>query len=158
MQGCRFAKSIHLFGRIIAHPDAANLSCLLKFEQRFRRLRYRNTRVRPMHLINIDIVGSEPFQRVIDFLANPFLCRVTDNLIIPPFQTDFGCNDNFISIAVSSNGLPYNFFRPAESVDGSRVNQIDPFVQCSMDGANRLSFVAPAPHPTANGPSAQTNA
>jgi hypothetical protein len=46
--------------------------------------------VRPVHLINVDDVRTQPAQRILDLLVCPHLTRITQRLTLAPIETDLG--------------------------------------------------------------------
>src|SRR6266699_3229509 len=50
-----------------------------------------------------------------------------------------------------------DLFGAPVAVNGRRVDQIDPIVKRSMNGANGLLIFGSAPHPAAHGPGAKCN-
>ena len=57
-----------------------------------------------------------------------------------------------------AEGLADDFLGTAEPVDRRGIDEIDAAVEGRSDGCNRFRFVGPAPHPSADRPSAERNA
>src|SRR6267378_6120651 len=144
----------HLFWRIVAHTDSANLALFVKLAKRPGGLLDRNKRVRPVHLVNIDVVGSETTQRILELLENALACGVAFDFALRPVDADFGGNDNAVSAAILE-GVTHKFFRTTKAVDGRCVDQVDAQVECGMNGTDGFLLIRSSPHPAADGPGAQ---
>src|SRR5712671_6461047 len=143
----------HLFRRIVAHPDSANFPLFVEFAKSPGGLLDRNERVRPVHLIDIDVVGSEPTQRILELLENALTRGVTFDFALSPIDADFAGNDNAVSATISE-GIAHQFFGTTKAVDGRCVDQVDAQVECGMNSTDGFFLIRSAPHPTADGPGA----
>src|SRR5882762_4460814 len=143
----------HLFWRIVAHTDSANLALFVKLAKRPGGLLDRNERVRPVHLVDINVVGSEPTQRILELLENALARGVAFDFALSPIDADFGGNDNAVSATILE-GIAHQFFGTTKAVDGRCVDQVDAQVECGMNGTDGFFLIRSAPHPTADGPGA----
>src|SRR5450631_192345 len=94
MQGCNAAELLYLVDRKIADSDGPDLSLL---EQRMHRLggffdRYQ--RVRPVDLVDVDVIGSKPTQGILDLLQDPRPAGIAEYLSTLPFKADLGSNEH----------------------------------------------------------------
>ena len=110
-----------------------------------------------MHLIDIDVVRLETTQRILKLMENALARGVAFDFATRPVQSDFGGEDNAISTTTLAEGLAHDLFGAPVAVNGRRVDQIDPMVKRSMNGANGLLIFGSAPHPAAHGPGAKCN-
>src|SRR5712691_12554260 len=154
MQRGHVAKPLHLADRKIADSDRADLSLP---EQRVHRLGGffdRHQWVGPVNLIDIDVVGSKPAQGIIDLLHDAGAAGVAKYSSTLPLEADLGGNKHARAQARLSDRLADDLLGAAESIDRGGVDDVDAVVQRGPDGRNRLSLVGSAPHPPADGPSA----
>src|SRR5258707_1075125 len=143
----------HVFRRIVAHPDSANFPLFIEFAKRAGGLLDRNERVRPVHLVDINVVGSEPTQRILELLENALACGVTFDFALSPVDADFAGNDNAVSATILE-GIAHQFLGTTKTVNGRGVDQVDSQVECGMNGTDGFLLIRSAPHPTADGPGA----
>jgi hypothetical protein len=158
VQRRHFAKFIHLGRAEIADADGANLSLAMQFAHGFGDLRDRRVRVRPVDLIEVDHVGLQTAQGILGLLDDPRLAGIAKRFAVLPVQSDFGGDERVLAAAAQGQRLSNDLFRTAEAVDGRGVDQIDAAVQRGMNGADRFTLVAAAPHPAADGPRSQRDA
>src|SRR6266478_4775354 len=145
----------HLFGRIVANADSANFALFVEFTKSGGCLLDGNERIRPVHLVNIDVVCLETTQRILEFLENTLAGGVAFDLVIRPVDADLGGEDNALPAAVLAQGFAHDLFGTPIAVDGRSVYEIDALVECRMNGANGFLLVSSAPHPAADGPGAE---
>src|SRR3984957_12716621 len=62
------AKALHLGNREVAHADGTDFSLLVKRAHGLGGFLHRNQRIGPMDLVDVDVIGAQPAQRIIDFL------------------------------------------------------------------------------------------
>ena len=53
------SKDVHLLQRVVAHSDRPDLALRVKLVHRGGGLLYRNQRIRPMNLVDIDVIGLQ---------------------------------------------------------------------------------------------------
>src|SRR5439155_310931 len=58
----RALKYVHLLQRVVAHSDGPDLALLVKLVHRRGGLLYGNQRIRPMNLVDIDVIGLQATQ------------------------------------------------------------------------------------------------
>ena len=111
-----------------------------------------------MTLIEIDDVGLQSAERVLDFHDNACFFRIPKWLAILPVEAHLCRNDCTLAAAIHRQCFSDDFLRATETIDGRCVDQSDTAVQCRVDRFDGLAFVAAAPHPPADGPSSQGDA
>src|SRR5712671_314637 len=141
----------HLFGGIVAHSDSANFALFIKLTKRAGGRLDRNERVRPVNLVNIDVVRSETPQRILELLENALAGGVAFDFALGPVDADFGGNDNAVPATILE-GVTHKFFGATKAVNGRCVDQVDAQVESGMNGTDGFRLIGSAPHPTADGP------
>src|ERR1700741_1775567 len=63
-------EALHFFRRIVAHTDRTNLPLVVEFTKSGGCLLDEDERIRPVHLVNVDVVRLETAERVLEFLEN----------------------------------------------------------------------------------------
>src|ERR1700733_489446 len=109
-----------------------------------------------MNLIDVDVIGTQPAQRIIDLLHDSGTRRIAINLTVAPFQSRFGGNDRLAAHARESRAD--DFLGHAGAVRRCSVDQIDALTQSCVDGGNRFARISASPHPAAHGPCSQRHA
>src|SRR5216683_4423751 len=148
-------ETLHLIRRIVAYADGTNLALVVEFTKSDGCLLDGNTRIRPVHLVNIDVVRLETTQRILEFLENALACGVALDFAIRPVDANLSGKDNALPATVLVQGFANDLFGTPIAVDGRSVDQIDALVECRMNGANGFLLVSSAPHPAADGPGAE---
>ena len=106
---------------------------------------YRRIRVRPMHLIDVDEVGAQAAQRILDFVVDAGAAGVAERLAVLPVEPDFRRDNGAVTPAAFGERLADDFLGLAESVDRRGIDQRDATIQRRTDRADRLSSSVP-PH------------
>src|SRR5712692_866670 len=145
-------ESLHLFGRMIADADGANLALFVEFAKSGGGLLDGDERIRPMHLIDIDVVRLEATERILELLENTLARGVAFDLALRPVDSDFGGKDNTLPATVLPQCFAHDLFGTSIAINGRCVDQVDPLVECGMNGANGFLLVGSTPHPAADGP------
>ena len=138
-----------LNGRMVREP------LYVEFSQRGCCLFDGHQGVRPVHLIDIDVVRFEATQRILKLMENALARGVAFDFAIRPIESDLCGKDNALSTTTLAEGFAHNLFGAPTPVNGRRVDQVDALVKRSMNGANGFLLVASAPHPAADGPGAK---
>jgi hypothetical protein len=108
-----------------------------------------------MHLVDVDDVGAEPAQRIVDLAENPGAGAVAERLLVcVPAQPALRRQHDLLPATAVGERLADDFLRSAEPVDGSGVDQRDPALDSCVDSPNRVVLVRAAPHPAADRPRA----
>src|SRR5262245_2237693 len=110
----------------------------------------RNQWVRPMNLIDIDIIGLQAAQRVIDLFQDSGAGRIAKNLFSEPVQSNLGRNDNFFPLAVLRQGSTDELFSTAKPVHWRRINKIYAALQRRVNRLERLLCVGSTPVETSD--------
>src|SRR5580704_12392851 len=142
----------HLFGRIVTHTDSANFPLFVELAKRGGCLLDGDERIRPMHLINVDVVRLKTAQRILDLPENTLARGVAFNSATRPIESDFGGKDDALPAAILTQGFPHDFFGTPKTVNRCCVDQVDALIECGMNGADGFLLVRSAPHPAAHGP------
>jgi hypothetical protein len=82
------AKPVHLCDREIAHACCTDRSTLEQRQHRLGGFFDRHSWVGPVDLVDIDMIGSKPAQRIVDLAHDPFAARITKDFAISPFKSD----------------------------------------------------------------------
>src|SRR5215475_190570 len=158
MQGRGLLEQFHLFKGVVAHSDGADFSLFIKLLHRSRCLFDWNKRVRPMNLIDVDVIGLQAAQRVINFIRDPRPTRVAKQLGLAPLQSHLGGNDDLFPLAVLRQGPSYELFGSSEPVGRSRIDERYPLLQRRTNRFEGLSFIGSTPHEPSDRPGTQTDA
>src|SRR5258707_7951157 len=124
------AKRTHLLDREITDSNRADFSSPMKFGHRLGHLLDRRIRIRPVHLIDVDNVSTQPAQRILDLLVDPRPAAVAERLALAPIKTDLGGDQDFVPPNFLKRPAD-DFFRMTETVDRRRIDEVDP----TIDGA-----------------------
>ena len=110
-----------------------------------------------MDLIDIDVVGAQTTQRVIDLAHDSLAAPIAGDLSVLPFEPDLGGEDD-LRAKTAGEGLADDLFGTAEAIDRRGVDDIDSMGERGPDRRNRLGFIRSAPHPAPNRPGADGDA
>ncbi len=111
-----------------------------------------------MNLVDIDVIGLQAAQRVIDFFHDPRSSRVAKHLDPAPLQSDLRRNDHFFPFPIFRQGSTDELFGATEPVGRSRVDETYSMLQRCADRFERLLFIGSAPVKTPDRPGASTDA
>ncbi len=148
-RGATFRRASICSGRKLLTPTVRITPFFVQEKQRFRRLFDRRFRVRPMDLIKIDPVGPQAAQALLDFLQDP-LARCVAPPHAPsrvPLESGFCRDYHPVSVAGFREGFSDDFFRPAEPVEGGRVDQVPRSMARSRASATSDSSIPSHIHP-----------
>jgi hypothetical protein len=87
------SKPVHRCDREIAHAYCTDRSTLEQRQHRLSGFFDRHSRVGPVDLVDIDMIGSKPAQRI-DLAHDPFAARITKDFAISPFKSDLRCDNH----------------------------------------------------------------
>src|ERR1700675_4045491 len=107
---------------MIADADGANLASFVEFAKSSGCLLDGDQRVRPVHLIDIDVVRLKTTERIFELLEDTLARGVAFDFAIRPVDTDFGREDNVLPATVLTEGFAHDLFRTPISVDGCCVD------------------------------------
>ena len=108
-----------------------------------------------MHLVDVDAIGAQAPQRIVDLLHDPLPAGIAGDLAVMPFEPDLGGKDDVIAEAIGER-LADDLLGPAEAVDWRGIDDIDAVGERGPDRGDRLRSSVP-PHiqpPIAQVPSA----
>jgi hypothetical protein len=110
-----------------------------------------------VHLVDIDDVGAQPPQRVLDLPPNALRARIAEHLSVSPIEADLGGDLHLVAQATLGERLPDDLFGAAEAVYRCRVDQRYAAVDGRADRGDRLGLIRAAPHPAADRPCAKAD-
>ena len=93
MQRGHLAEALHLGNREVADADGTDFSLLVERAHGLGGLLDRHQRVGPVDLVDVDVIGAQSAQRIIDLLHDSRARRVAIDLPVAPFQSGLGGND-----------------------------------------------------------------
>src|SRR4030088_2395776 len=100
-----------------------------------------------MNLIDVNVIGSKPAQRILNFPHDAGAAGVARHSSVFPLKSGLG-GDKHVRAQPAFGDRPANdLLGTAESIDRSRVDNVDAMLECGLDGSDRLSFVGSAPPP-----------
>ena len=142
----------------VADADRPDLPLLVKKPHGRGRLFDGHQRIRPVHLIDVDHVGAQPSQRIVDLAHDSLARRVAEYVAVAPFKSDLACDNGARPHAGRRERLADDVFRTPESIRGRGVDQIDAAIDRRVNRVDRILFVGAAPHPAADCPRAEAYA
>src|SRR6266849_273529 len=145
----------HLFGRIVAYANCPNLAFFVELTKSGGCLLNGDERIRPVHLIDVDVIRPKTTQRILELLKNTLARRVAFDFAIRPVDANLGGKDNAPPATVLVQGFAHDLFGTPVAVNGRCVDQVDALAERGMNGADRFLLVSSTPHPAADGPSAE---
>src|SRR5271163_662915 len=152
------AEGLDLRRTEIADADEPDLAGALKFRHRRRRFLNRHVGIGPVHLIEVDDVGAETSQRIVNFFMNASLAGVAERLSVLPVKADLGGDDDVLTPSALGQRLAHDLLRAAEAIGWRGIDQSDATIDRLVDDADRRRFVSSAPHPSADRPCAEADA
>ncbi len=158
MQRRHFPEFVHLFGAEIADADRADLAGAIERAHGFRDLLNRCVGIRPVNLIEVDGVGLQAAEGILNLPDDAVLARVAEWTAALPVETDLGRNQRALAPTTCGECLSDDLLGVAEAVDGRRIDEIDTAIQRRVNRPDRVGLVAAAPHPAANCPGSKRNA
>src|ERR1700728_785706 len=148
---------MHLLRRVIAHTNRADEPFLAELLHSPRGFLDRDGQIRPVNLIDVDVVRAQATERILDFLPDSFTRGVSRHRTIVPLESYFGRDEDLFPMAPLLNCLSDDFFRNPETINRCRVDQVDSVVKGGMNRSNRFSLVRASPHPAADRPCTECN-
>ena len=107
------AKALDLPDREIADADGPDFSLVEERLHRLGGLFDRHQRVWPMHLVDVDVIGLEPPQRVVDLAQDPLPAGIAKDFSVSPLQRRLSSDDDARPQIVFGNGSANDFFGAA---------------------------------------------
>ncbi len=111
-----------------------------------------------MDLIDVDDIGAQAAQQILDLFADARLAGIAKWLAIFPVDPNFGGDDDVLSLSAFRKRLADDFFRMAEAIDRRSIDDIDAAIERALNGADRVHIITPAPHPSADRPCSERDA
>src|ERR1700688_3581025 len=99
----------------------------------------RDGRIRPMDLIDVDVVRAKSTERILDLLPNAIARGISRNRTVVPLESNFGCDENLFPMSSLLNCLSDDFFRNPKTVNRRRIDQIHPLIEGGVNRSNRFS-------------------
>src|SRR5687767_10023825 len=98
-----------------------------------------------MGVIDVDVIGLQPAEALLDFDADRAGAQVAldrvpvprepiASLVVAPPQPALGRDDDLV--APSADRLADQFFAMTEAVDGRGIDDVDPAIECGMNGTD----------------------
>src|SRR5258706_9418566 len=132
MQRRNATKPLHLADRKIAHPDGADFALLEQRVHRFRGFFDRNQWVGPMNLVDVNVIGSKPAQRILDFPHDAGAAGIARYSSTLPLKSGLAGNKH-VRAQPAFDRLAYDLLGAAKSIDGGGVDDVDAMPQCGPD-------------------------
>ena len=126
MQRGHPAEALHLINGEIAHADGADLALLVKRAHRLGGFLHRHQRVGPMNLVDVDVIGAQTAQRIIDLLHDASSGCIPIDLAVAPFESRLGGDDRLGAHALESGAD--DLLGHAEAVYRRGIDQIDALI------------------------------
>ena len=126
-------------------PDRADLAAVDQVRQRGQRLLDVGVGVRPVDLVEVDVVGLQAAQRVLDLGHDPAPGVAPLVGVIAHRACTLGRQDDVV--AASLERLAHDLFGLAAGVRVGGVDEVDPGVQRLVDDADRVVVVGVADGP-----------
>src|SRR5215204_6398147 len=137
----------HLLRVEVRDPDVADLALLHQLLERARGLREGHVRVRPVHLVEVDVVGAQEAQAALHALTQPPWARVPQQGVALHPQAAFGRQDHLVPIVLYL-GFE-SFFQEtlgdAKAVGLGGVEEVDAEVECPAYGGLEVLLMRDAP-------------
>src|SRR5690606_17825855 len=148
----------------VAGAYRTDLALLFQLLQRLHRLGNRCRPVLPVRDVEVDVIGPETLQALLDFMDDGIRAEVTVHRLAVvleevgafgrvPHEATLGGEHHLV--APTLDRLADDLLRPTLAIGGSRVDQADALVDRALDRGDGLLLVRPAPHPAADRPRAQ---
>src|SRR5258708_24281643 len=107
-----------------------------------------------MNLIDVDVIGSEPAQGILDLPQDAGTAGIARYLSTVPLKSGLGGNKHVRAQPAFGDRPADDLLGAAESIGWRGVDNVDAMLECGPDGGDRFGFVGSTPHPSADGPGA----
>src|ERR1700733_14020315 len=134
MQRRDAAKPLHLENRKVAHSDGADLALLQECVHCVSSLFDQNQRIRPVNLIDVDVIGSKPAQGVLDLAQDAGAAGIAEYPPVIPFQSGLGGNKDLSAQPAFGDCLADDLLRTAESLNRGGIDNVDAMLESGADG------------------------
>jgi hypothetical protein len=102
-------------GRVVADADRPDFALAAQVLQRPRGLRKGRLEVGPMHLVEVDDVGAQASERILDLPPDPSRTRIAKHRTVLPRQSDFGGDLDFVAQRALGERLADDLLGTAEA-------------------------------------------
>src|ERR671934_703099 len=116
MQRRNATESLHLPNTEIADADGADLALLEQGVHGLRGFLDRHQRIGPVHLIDVDVLGSQPPQRILNLLQDSRAARIAEYSSTLPLKPHLGRDVHARAKVALGDRLADDFFRTAEAI------------------------------------------
>ena len=140
---CRPLRLDDLAGGERGGPDVADLALLNEIGERAERLVDVGFGVGAVHLVEVDPVGTQAPQRVLDLGDDPAARTAAVVRVLVHRHTELRGQHDIVATALER--LADDLLRLAGGVDVGGVDEVDPGVQRAVDDADRVVVVGVAP-------------
>ena len=129
--------------RKVGQADIADLSGLLDVRQRLGGFLNRNIVIRPVHLINVDMIGAKPLEAAVNLFHEAGTGEVVAGLVVfVPEQTGLGGDDHLVAQAAFLKDLSEHFLGMIPAIHRSNVEEIDAIGNRRVDDFTGIVIVA----------------
>src|SRR3984893_11666141 len=122
-------------------PDVASLPGLDVVVKCFERLFDRCAVIPAVDLIEVDVIGAETPQAVIDLAHDRLARQATSVGSLAHASVDFGCDDNLVAAGEVPNRSPKDFLAAAKGIPVRRIKEVDAAFERPLDERTALRLV-----------------
>jgi len=112
----------------------------------------RHQRVGPVDLIDVDVIGSQPAQRVFDLSQDSRSAGVAEYSSALPLKPHLGRDEHARAKIALGECLADDFLRATKPIGRSGIDETDAMIDRFADGRDGFRLIGSAPHPTADRP------
>ena len=143
-RAAHWASTIWLAG-VGRGPDVADLALADEIGEGAEGLLDIGVRAGPVHLVEVDVVGAQPAQRVLDLAHDPAAGPAAVVGLVAHRHEELGGQDDVVAAALQ--GLADDLLGHAAGVDVGGVDEVDPGVEGAVDDPDGVGAVVVAPRP-----------
>ena len=157
---------LHVRRADVARADRPDLAGPLQILERAHRLGDRRRRVLPVGDVEVDMVGAEAAQALLDLVrdrvppevaVHRLAVLVEEVVALGGVPDEPALRGEHHLVAAAGDGLADDLLRAAHAVGRRRVDQADAGVDRGPDRGDRRGLVGAAPHPAADRPGAEAD-
>ena len=152
------AERRHLDDAEVAHTQRSHLPLALELAQQSGNFGDGSARIRPVNLVEIDIVGAQAAKAAFKLQAKAVGGRVGEDAALVPFQAGLGGDVKVLAAAKETHSPADDLLGASVAVDGRCVDEIDAALDGAEAGCDGHIVGNAAPVQPANLPGSQTDA